>query len=502
MLFNSPEFIFVFLPLVLIGTWLLAGFGLRTAAFAWLTVSSFAFYGWFKPVYLILLFLSIGLNYFCGERILRLGQASNGAMAKRWLIGGVIFNLALLGWFKYANFFADTLSATGIATLSLPEILLPIGISFFTFQQIAYLMDCRAGIAHRSGILKYSLFVVYFPQLIAGPIVHPNAILPQFESKDTLGFRMDRFVDGLTIFILGLGKKTILADAFGVWAGEGFNAVAGGESLTILEAWGSVLCYTLQIYFDFSGYSDMAIGLGWMLGIRLPINFHSPYKATSIIEFWRRWHITLSSFLRDYLYFPMGGNRKGPRRRWINLFITMLLGGLWHGAGWTFVLWGAIHGIFLVINHGWMELRSRHTVLNRSFGIPGKIIGWSVTMLAVIFAWVFFRAADLETALRMFRGLGGMSGVALPEELRGSMGFLGEGVNWTQGLPNLASGSRSGLAEVCGFLILGLGIAIFGRPLQEMSLLSRRLLLVPVAALALQKVLVSSAPSEFLYFQF
>lgn len=497
MLFNSAEFIFLFLPVTLLGTFMLAAWAPRICAFAWLTACSVVFYGWFVPSYVLLLFLSIGINHTVGERILR--KPANG---QKWLVAGVVFNLALLGWFKYANFVADTVRFLGLADPHLATIILPIGISFFTFQQIAYLMDCRAGVAHRSGLLKYSLFVAYFPQLIAGPIVHPNAILPQFEEKNTLRFRMDRLVEGATIFLLGLGKKVILADAFGVWAAEGFGAAQAGVAPTLMEAWGAVLSYTFQIYFDFSGYSDMAIGLAWMIGIRLPINFDSPYKATSIIDFWRRWHITLSTFLRDYLYIPLGGNRKGTKRRWINLFITMLLGGLWHGAGWTFVLWGGLHGLFLAINHFWIDLCKRHSWLRRDFGKPGRLVGWLVTMTAVAVAWVFFRAESLEAAGRMLAGMAGQNGVALPEELRGTLSFLGDKVEWTQGLPHLASRSRSGLAEVLGFLMLGGAIAFFGKSLHQMSPRRRLYLLIPVAALALQKVLVSSAPSEFLYFQF
>jgi D-alanyl-lipoteichoic acid acyltransferase DltB (MBOAT superfamily) len=502
-LFNSPDFIFKFLPIALIGTWLLAGLGYRMAAFGWLTLTSIVFYGWFNPEYVILLFISIGVNYMFGERILRHQANMESNIGRRWFLAGLIFNLGLLGWYKYANFFVDTIVATGLSTISLPEILLPIGISFFTFQQIAYLMDCRAGIAHRSGILKYSLFVVYFPQLIAGPIVHPNSILPQFENEKALRFNIGHFCDGLTIFLLGLGKKVILADALSAWATEGFEAVASGKALTLVEAWAAVLSYTLQIYFDFSGYSDMAIGLALMVGIRLPINFNSPYQAKNIIDFWRRWHITLSTFLRDYLYIPLGGNRSGPTRRWVNLFITMLLGGLWHGAGWTFVLWGGLHGLYLAANHAWSDARRRWIFPNQTFGIGGRLLAWFTMMLGVMVAWVFFRASDITSALAVLKGMSGLNGMALPEELKSMIPtIVGEHIQWTQGLPNLASGSRTGLAEVLGYLALASGIAIFCKPLHRLKPSTRRLLLIPVAALALQKVIVSSSPSEFLYFQF
>ncbi|MEM9237747.1 MAG: MBOAT family protein, partial [Verrucomicrobiota bacterium] len=301
-------------------------------------------------------------------------------------------NLLLLGYFKYAGLFDKTLAALTGQGLDLPHVILPLGISFFTFQQIAYLVDAFRGETKEYHFTDYLLFVTFFPQLIAGPIVHHKEMLPQFSRKKRRGIDPLDLSVGITCLSLGLFKKVVLADYLARSATPLFGlAAAGTRDLTMAEAWAACLSYTLQIYFDFSGYSDMAIGSARLFGIRLPLNFHSPYKAVSIVDFWRRWHITLSRFLRDYLYIPLGGNRRGPSRRYVNLFITMLLGGLWHGAGWTFVLWGALHGLYLCINHFWSHLRSK-----LSFKALPKPLACGLTFLAVIVAWVPFRAGNFE----------------------------------------------------------------------------------------------------------
>lgn len=501
MLFNSIEFL-LFLAASLAGTYLIQTMGRNWMVMVWLLLCSLFFYGWFEPIYLLLLGASISANYLIGKHILRLEEAAQRKKSRVWLITGISINLALLGWYKYATFILDNTNSILGLNFSIPNILLPIGISFYTFQQIAYLMDCRQGVAHKTNILGYSLFVTYFPQLIAGPIVHPNILLDQFGQKDAFVFKSNRFCEGLTIFILGLSKKVVLADSFGVWASEGFNAAQIGHDLTFFEAWSAAICYTMQIYFDFSGYSDMAIGLAWMIGLRLPINFESPYKSRSIIEFWRRWHITLSQFLKDYLYIPLGGNRKGKLRRWINLFVTMLIGGLWHGAGWTFILWGGLHGIFLAINHFWSDCRKRIPILKGSYGVAGQIIAWGVTMLCVVVSWVFFRAADMNSALAMLQGMAGLNGVALPMEFAG---FVSKFIPFVEGvprLPHLAGGLRTGMVEIVGFMMIGFIIVVFCKPIHRLEIRTRYLALIPAFALTLQKILVSAEPSEFLYFQF
>ena len=502
MLFNSPEFIFVFLPILLGGSYFLAGMGQRRLAIGWVILGSLFFYGWFKPIYLLLILFSVAANFYFGNKIIASKAKAWVRQAKFWLISGLIFNLALLGYFKYYSFVATTISGISGQNWDIPSILLPIGISFYTFQQIAYLMDCHAGLAHRSNFAEYLLFVSYFPQLIAGPIVHPNQLLPQFEQPDVLKFRVAKFAEGMTIFILGLAKKVVLADQFAIWASDGFGAAQNGTALSFFEAWSATLSYTLQIYFDFSGYSDMAIGLAWMSGIRLPINFHAPYKASNIIEFWRRWHITLSTFLRDYLYIPLGGNRKGPGRRWFNLILTMVLGGLWHGAGWTFVFWGFLHGVFLAINHSWLAFKRRFVPEIKPLLWPGKIIATIITLTSVMIAWVFFRSPDFGTALDMLKGMAGLNGIYLPAELAKPLTGLGGLIQAKAKLNHLGGGSLIGLMEFTGFMVIGWAIVFLGKPLQELTVKARYLLLIPAFSFTLQRVIFSTKPSEFLYYQF
>ena len=308
------------------------------------------------------------------------------------LATGIVANLLLLGYYKYTDFLLGNVNAVFGTSFALPQIVLPLAISFFTFTQIVYLVDSYRGETSEYDFLNYSLFVTFFPHLIAGPIVHHRQIMPQFASRWTLTRRYSNILKGLFIFSIGLFKKVVIADSFAVWATAGFD---GGQSLGFFAAWATSLSYTFQLYFDFSGYCDMAIGASLLFNIWLPINFNSPYKALDIQDFWRRWHITLSSFLRDYLYIPLGGNRYGEYRTYLNLFITFVLGGLWHGATWMFVIWGAMHGAALVIHRFW-----------RSLGRPlPPVPAWIVTFMFVNFAWVFFRAKTLDDALRVLRGM-------------------------------------------------------------------------------------------------
>ena len=317
-------------------------------------------------------------------------------------------NLVVLGYFKYANFFVDNINTLSGAGLVLRSIVLPLGISFFTFQKIALLVDAYQGKVRTLGFLDYALFVSFFPQLIAGPIVHHSEVMSQFHARGRVS--ADAIALGAAIFAIGLGKKVLLADALAAYATPQFDAAAAGAALTALAAWTSALAYTLQLYFDFSGYSDMAVGAALLFGIRLPVNFASPYKADNIIEFWRRWHMTLSRFLRDYLYIPLGGNRRGRARRYVNLFVTMLLGGLWHGAGWTFVIWGGLHGLFLAANHAWQALRTRIGGNLLQPNPVGRVAGRCLTFLAVVVAWVFFRSDDVPAAFAMLRAMTGSNG--------------------------------------------------------------------------------------------
>jgi len=346
--------------------------------------------------------------------------------SSRILVAAIAGNLLLLGYFKYSNFFIATANQLTGTHFVLTTIVLPLGISFFTFTQIAFLVDVNRGIAREYNLIHYLLFVTYFPHLIAGPVLHHKEMMPQFALESTYRFSPENFSVGITIFVIGLFKKVILADGLAVYADPVFAAPASGMGLSFIDAWGGALCYTLQLYFDFSGYSDMAIGISRMFGVVLPLNFHSPYKSTNIIEFWRRWHMTLSRFLRDYLYIPLGGNRKGKVRRYVNLMATMLLGGLWHGAGWTFVIWGGMHGSYLIINYAWRAVRMRiGQDLNERLSGPMHTLAVLVTFLAVVIAWVVFRAENYTTAIAILKSMAGVNGFALPAMWLPKLGSFG-----------------------------------------------------------------------------
>ncbi len=388
MLFNSYEFIFLFLPITFAGYFLWNHFRLSKLAIAWLAVCSLFFYSWWNIANLPLMMGSILFNYLVGTELTR----KNGMPFNRLLLTfGVICNLALLGYYKYADFFISNVNGALGTQIPLLQLVLPLGISFFTFTQIAYLVDAYRGEVKEYNLINYILFVTFFPHLIAGPILHHKEMMPQFSSIRKKVINWQNISRGLLLFSIGLSKKVIIADTLAGWANPGFQAA----SLSLIEAWSTALSYTFQLYFDFSGYSDMAIGIALLFNIRLPQNFDSPYKADSIIDFWRRWHMTLSRFLRDYLYIPLGGNRKGKFRRHLNLMITMVLGGLWHGAAWTFVVWGFMHGLALVINHLW-----------RSLGLKMNwLLGRLLTFLFVVVAWVFFRAESFHQAMVVLKGM-------------------------------------------------------------------------------------------------
>jgi alginate O-acetyltransferase complex protein AlgI len=489
MLFNSYIFIFLFLPVTLLGFHLLGGRSLPRLTMLWLVTASLFFYGWWNPSYLVLIIGSMLFNYAAGCLLRR--HRRRGLLAL-----GVGGNLALLAYYKYANFFVDNLNALAGSDLHLESIILPLAISFFTFQQIAYLVDTFRGETEQHTFLHYALFVTFFPQLIAGPIVHHREMLPQFLRGFLGRLKAEHLAIGFTIFVLGLFKKTVLADSVALHATPVFNAAEAGVTISFLEAWSGALAYTLQLYFDFSGYSDMAIGLARMFGLRLPLNFNSPYKATSIIDFWRRWHITLSRFLRDYLYIPLGGSRRGELRRNVNLLITMLLGGLWHGAGWTFVLWGGLHGLYLLINHGWRKLFP-----NPRAGRIRSLLGWGLTMLAVVVSWVPFRAGSLDGAAQMLAGMAGMNtfspSVTLMREINEALPWIVLLVIIVLFLPNTQQIMRNynpAFETYRGEI----------SPLRYRFLewKPRRALAIFLAFLFFISLLCLARPSEFLYFQF
>lgn len=395
MLFNSFEFIFVFLPIVFIGYFLINKIN-HTLGKVLLLAASLFFYAWWNPAYLWLLVASVLVNYTIGTLILRTHST------KKWLLViGILFNVGLLGYFKYTDFFITNVNALLGANLQLLHLLLPLAISFYTFQQIAYLVDIYKGKVEDNRFLNYALFVSFFPQLIAGPIVHHSEVMGQFLDKSKKVMQTENIAKGLFIFSVGLFKKVAIADSFAVWANEGYRNV---EALTTSDAWVTSLAYTFQLYFDFSGYSDMAIGLALLFNIALPINFNSPYKAVSIQDFWRRWHITLSRFLTAYLYIPLGGSRKSIPRTYVNIFIIFFVSGIWHGAGWTFVVWGVLHGLAMIIHRFWS---------GRGFRLP-TWLAWFVTFQFVNATWVFFRALTIEDALVVLRKMTDFSALLEP----------------------------------------------------------------------------------------
>jgi D-alanyl-lipoteichoic acid acyltransferase DltB (MBOAT superfamily) len=391
----------------------------------WLIAASLFFYGWWNPAYVGLLIGSILVNYSFGSALALEDERKTRTRKKAILILGVAFNLCLLGYFKYANFFLTTINKLAGSEWSMGSIILPLGISFFTFTQIAYLVDAFKGEVKERNLVHYALFVTYFPHLIAGPILHHKEIMPQFSRRSVYNFNYGNIAVGLTVFSLGLFKKVVLADSIAPLAQTVFDAASKGQALTFIEAWSGGISYALQLYFDFSGYSDMAIGLSKLFGVSIPLNFYSPYKAVNIIEFWRRWHISLSRFLMDYLYIPLGGKRLGTVRRYLNVMITMFLGGLWHGAGWTFIAWGFLHGFYLVINQVWHALRRYlgHDLKNSI--LMGRISARVVTFTAVVIAWVLFRSDTIDSACAVYRGMLGMNGFILPEQWLHYSGMFG-----------------------------------------------------------------------------
>lgn len=433
MLFTTPAFVLVFLPLVLAGFFLLSRWSAFGAA-SWLFGASLVFYSQWKPEDTLLLVMSIGINFYVGMRI-----SSDAAAGKRWLVGGIVFDLGLLAWFKYANFMAESLSALPGINVPSPGVELPIGISFYTFTQIAFLVDAYQRKVRESKPVHYGLFVTYFPHLVAGPVLHHAQMMPQFANSAIYRPDAGNMVGGLLIFTIGMFKKVVLADGISPYADAVFNPADQGALPSLSEAWIGALAYSGQLYFDFSGYSDMAVGLSWMLNVRLPFNFNSPYRSANISDFWRRWHISLSTFLRDYLYIPLGGNRRGPVRRYLNLGITMVLGGLWHGASWTFVVWGALHGLYLMLHQGFRAACGERVHARLESMRAWRLASWGLTMLAVVVAWVVFRAQTFSGSMNMLQGMAGLHDSDGPPVLLWNAGLqAGTGWAWCVALGALA----------------------------------------------------------------
>jgi alginate O-acetyltransferase complex protein AlgI len=509
MLFNSYFFIFVFCPVTL-AVYFLLGYAKKYRwSILWLIFASLFFYGWWNPAYLPLILLSITVNYWSGVGI-NVARRKSLRHAKAFLTGGVIFNLLLLGYYKYANFFVHTADRLFGLNWEIAHIFLPLGISFFTFTQIAYLVDAYHGVTNAYDFFYYAAFVTFFPHLIAGPIVAYRRLMPQFAVPANYLCRAEHLADGLSMFSFGLAKKVIIADGLAPASSSIFDQLAPGGHVPLLLAWFGALAYTFQLYFDFSGYSDMAIGLARMFNIQFPLNFNSPYKAVDIADFWRRWHMTLSHFLRNHLYIPLGGNRKGEPRRYLNLMITMLLGGLWHGAGWTFVFWGGLHGLYLVIHRFW-EYAVKDVGWMRS-RLP-NFLGRLVTFLAVVIAWVFFRANNFKQATVMLLGMMGVHGLGLPF----SLAVLFQKFGLAKNVVCAAWSLVPDLASAMGMLALAAAIAFFAPNNNEIFRLAEKDA-APVseprywhstvdwglvsAAIMIFSILHLNSLSEFLYFRF
>jgi alginate O-acetyltransferase complex protein AlgI len=496
MLFTSGEFLFVFLPITLLVFFATARVAGPAAAAAWLMLASLAFYGYWRVEHTLLLVASIVFNYLLGERILRARQQGRTS-ARGLLIFAVSANLAALAYFKYADFFLRTAADLSGAEIPLLGVVLPLGISFFTFTQIAYLVDVHAGKVVERNPIHYALFVTYFPHLIAGPVLHHAEMMPQFRLAQIYRPQLRNFAIGLTFLLVGLSKKVLVADSVAPLANSVF-AAGPDVALAATTAWLGVTAYTLQIYFDFSGYSDMAVGLSLLCGVRLPYNFNSPYQAWNITEFWRRWHMTLSRFLRDYLYVPLGGNRHGRTRRYINLMVTMLLGGLWHGASWTFVVWGGLHGAYLVVNHGWQWLKEKSGWGGGERSWIGRAAGVALTLLCVMVGWVFFRAPDVDTAAGILRSMFGMTGGGLqPHAFAGySHGLLA----WIAGFSLVALLGLNSQRLIDGRLTRWLDRRASDARHAEMLALLVGMLCVGIVLMAIAAA--SRNVTEFIYFNF
>lgn len=443
MLFNSPVFIFLFLPVAIAVYFFLNGKKLFIAGKAWLVLASLFFYGYWNPSYLFLILGSILVNFSIGSGLHKTSKRAKGRLSRKSVLTfGVLFNIALLGYFKYSDFFIDNVNVVFSTQFPLMNVVLPLAISFFTFQQIAYLVDTYRNECAEFDFLSYCLFVTFFPQLIAGPIVHHKEMMPQFNNPKLKFLNLRNIALGLLIFTMGLFKKVVLADSLAQYADPVFDA-ALTESIAFVPAWLGALAYTFQIYFDFSGYCDMAIGAALFFNIKIPINFLSPYKAVNIQDFWRRWHITLSRWLRDYVYINLGGNRISQIITLRNVFATAFVSGIWHGAGWTFVLWGVCHGSALVIHRLYSDYIQ--------WTMP-RPMAWFLTFLFVVFAWVLFRAETLPAAQSILIGMVNIGTFQWPQF-----------VEFNQGIESLTQAPRY-FESVLGlyWILLAAIIAVFG----------------------------------------
>ena len=489
MLFNSYIFVFLFFPICLLGYYGLAYFRRAEAAKIFLIAMSLWFYGYFNLAYLLIMVCSIGANYMF-HRLL------SHRTRKPVVIIAVAANLGVLFYFKYFDFFLSTINTVFGASAALRNILLPLGISFFTFQQISFVVDTYRGEVRDCSLVDYALFVSFFPQLIAGPIVNHEEMLPQFRRIGQQSVLWERIAEGMGLFVLGLAKKVLIADTFGAGVDYGYTNIALlGRADAILV----MISYSFQLYFDFSGYCDMARGIGKMLGIEIPINFNSPYKAVNIIDFWKRWHITLNRFFTKYVYIPLGGSRRGAVRMYVNLMLVFLLSGLWHGAGWNYIVWGAMHGILYVLTRLWQKSVKPRVVRDNIFM---TVVSRLLLFAYVSVAWVYFRAADIAQANRM-----------LCTAVKGPIQKISTGLaacfqvdEFWYVIKVLHRDNRTYSRYILLWVILGAGIylSMIGRnAAQRMERVKYSVVsAVVIAVLTLWCVLTFSEVSTFLYFNF
>lgn len=490
MLFNSPQFIFLFLPVVFIGYFILNSIAPLMISRAWLAACSLFFYGYWNPSYLPLIILSILINFIIGRFLILHKQ-------KAFLIAGIIFNLSLLGYFKYFDFLLTNVNLLFSTDLSLLNLVLPLAISFFTFQQISYLVDCYKGKVANYNFINYVLFITFFPHLIAGPIVHHKVMMPQFQNTNNLHINFQNISLGIFIFCIGLFKKVILADQFSTTVLHGMDQL---ETITFFDAWTVILSYTFQLYFDFSGYSDMAIGLALLFNIKLPINFNSPYKATNFQDMASRWHITLTRFLYEYVYYPM--NRWLSKKLFsssrfklstnakttINVILLFLLSGIWHGAGWNFIIWGLLTGIGIVIYRAWSHLHIK---------LP-LILAWGLTFGYLNFILVFFRISDLDHALLLIKAMLGFNGFILPEQLSQILSPLSSiGIRFE-------STPLQDKLQTLGYILLGFIIVLGFKSTSDQlkSFQPSFIRAIFIVFIFIYSILNITRVSEFLYFKF
>lgn len=486
MLFNSYEFIFLFLPITLFFYFFLNRKKFTKVSMVILVFSSLFFYSWWNPAYLPLILVSMIFNYLIGTSLAK--EKKCRKLSKKKLLSlGIIANIGTLSYYKYSEFIINNINFVLNNEISHQNIELPLAISFFTFQQIAYLVDSYNGETKEYKFLNYGMFVTFFPQLIAGPIVHHREMMPQFSNPRNKVLNYKNIAVGLFVFSIGLFKKVVIADTFAIWATNGFDFA---ETLHFIQAWMVSLSYSFQLYFDFSGYADMAIGVALLFNIKLPINFNSPYKASNIQDFWRRWHITLGRFLRDYIYIPLGGSRKTQSKTYINLMATFIIGGIWHGAGWTFIFWGFLHGLALVIQRLWS--RSKFKV--------NSFIGWIITFNFVNLSWIFFRSENLGDAVKVLKGMFGFNGIILPSFLSNQLSFLSKyGIEFGSTLPLLEADIYTPIWLIVGFLL----ILLFKNSVEKQEKIKLNFKTSVLSSLIFLYAIYSlEKASQFLYFNF